>query len=188
MFAIIKTGGKQYKIQAGDILSVERIPAEPKQKVLFNQVLLIADDQETMIGTPYLEKAAVRAEVLENLKDEKVIVFKKKRRKQFRRTRGHRQELTRLLVEQIITDVSVMPEEEARGPEVKPSPAAAPEKPAVAAPPEAEPAAVAKPKPSRRAAKTQAKAEAPKREKPKRGAKSAKKKVTARTPSGKKGA
>jgi large subunit ribosomal protein L21 len=183
MFAIIKTGGKQYKIQAGDVLSVEKIPAEPKQKVLFNQVLLIADDQETMIGTPFLEKAAVRAEVLENIKDDKVIVFKKKRRKQFRRTRGHRQELTRLLVERIIPDVSAQPEEELRGPESKPAPTAAPEKAAEPAPTETQPAVAAATKPAKRAAKPRAKPE-----RPKKAAKSAKKKVTARTPSRKKGA
>jgi large subunit ribosomal protein L21 len=75
MFAIIKTGGKQYRVQPGDILSVERLTAGPKKRVLFDQVLLIADDKETLIGTPLLEKAAVRAEVIEDFKDDKVIVF-----------------------------------------------------------------------------------------------------------------
>ena len=167
MFAIIKTGGKQYKIEAGDVLSVEKLAAQPGQRVLFNQVLLIADDNETQIGTPYLEKAAVRALVLENFKDEKVIVFKKKRRKQYRRTRGHRQELTKLRVDLIAPDVSVLSEEELKGPE---APAAPPEtKPA-----EKKPAAAGAKKPAKKEPKPKAKAEEAKPEKPKKAAKTAK--------------
>jgi large subunit ribosomal protein L21 len=179
MFAIIKTGGKQYKIQTGDILSVEKIPAEPGQRVLFNQVLLIADDNETLIGTPYLEKAAVRAEVLENFKDEKVIVFKKKRRKQFRRTRGHRQELTRLRVDLIVPDVSGVPAEELEVREVKAAPAAAPEKAAEAKPVEEKPATGKK----KTKKETKVKTEEAKPEKPKKAAKTTKEK-----PAKKKGA
>jgi large subunit ribosomal protein L21 len=182
MFAIIKTGGKQYKIQAGDVLSVEKIPAEPGQRVLFNQVLLIADDNETLIGTPYLEKAAVRAEVLENFKDEKVIVFKKKRRKQFRRTRGHRQELTKLRVDLIVLDVSAVPAEELEVREAKAAPAAAPEKAAEVKPVVQKSAAAAK-KPDKKEPKPRAKAEEAKPEKPKKAAKAAKE-----APAGKKGA
>jgi large subunit ribosomal protein L21 len=174
MFAIIKTGGKQYKIEAGDVLSVEKIAAQPGQRVLFNQVLMIADDNETQIGTPYLEKAAVRALVLENFKDEKVIVFKKKRRKQFRRTRGHRQELTKLRVDLIVPDVSALSEEELKGPE---PPAAPPEtKPA-----EKKPAAPAAKKPAKKESKAKAKEAKP--EKPKKAAK-----ITKETPAKKKGA
>ncbi len=173
MFAIIKTGGKQYKIQAGDILSVEKIPAEAGQKVLFNQVLLIADDNETLIGTPYLDKAAVRAEVLENFKDEKVIVFKKKRRKQFRRTRGHRQELTRLRVDLIVPDVSTLPAEELKLAEAKAAAAAAPEKTAAPQPAVEKPAAAAK-KPAKKETKPKVKAEEAKPEKPKKAAKAPK--------------
>jgi large subunit ribosomal protein L21 len=119
MFAIIKTGGKQYKVQEGDILSVEKVPAGASQRVFFNQVLLIADDKETMIGTPLIEKAAVRARLIEDFKDRKVIVFKKKRRKQYRRTRGHRQELARVRIERIIPDVNTYVEEKAVEPEKK---------------------------------------------------------------------
>jgi large subunit ribosomal protein L21 len=122
MFAIIKTGGKQYRVQPGDILSVERLSAGPKTKVLFDQVLLIADDKETLIGTPLLEKAAVRAEVLEDFKDDKIIVFKKKRRKQYRRTRGHRQPLTRVKILNIAADAASLPPEEAAEPEPKVEP------------------------------------------------------------------
>lgn len=104
MFAVIKTGGKQYRVQAGDVLEVEKLKVEPSLKVIFDQVLLIGDEGSTLIGTPFVEKAAVRAEVVETLKDDKVIVFKKKRRKQYRRTRGHRQQLTRVRIEEIIPD------------------------------------------------------------------------------------
>ncbi|MGB7297292.1 MAG: 50S ribosomal protein L21 [Candidatus Aminicenantales bacterium] len=113
MFAIIKTGGKQYRVQEGEVLSVERLPAGPKKTVLFDQVLLIADDNETLIGTPFLEKAVVRAEVVEDFKDDKIIVFKKKRRKQYRRTRGHRQPLTRVKILNIAADAASLPPEQA---------------------------------------------------------------------------
>jgi len=109
MFAIIKTGGKQYRVQEGDILEVEKLATENGQRVTLDRVLLIDDGAETFIGTPFLENAAVRAEVIENFKDKKVIVFKKKRRKQYKRMRGHRQELTRLKIEQIIPDLRALP-------------------------------------------------------------------------------
>ncbi len=122
MFAIIKTGGKQYRVQQGDVLSVERLPAGPKKKILFDQILLIGDEKETLIGTPFLEKAVVRAEVIEDFKDDKVIVFKKKRRKQYRRTRGHRQPLTRVKILNIAADAATLPPEEVAEPELKVEP------------------------------------------------------------------
>ncbi len=112
MFAVIKTGGKQYRVEEGDILPVEKLGVEKGQKIGFDRVLLIDDGEATLIGTPVLEKARVQAEVLENFKDEKVLVFKKKRRKQFRRTRGHRQELTLVKIEKIVSDWSSLSEEE----------------------------------------------------------------------------
>ncbi len=112
MFAVIKTGGKQYRVEEGDVLSVEKLGAEKGQKIGFDRVLLIDDGEATFIGTPVLENARVRAEVLENFKDEKILVFKKKRRKQFRRTRGHRQELTLVRIEKIVSDWGALPEEE----------------------------------------------------------------------------
>src|SRR4030042_244507 len=120
MCAISKTGGKQYKVQVGDVLSVERLPAGAEKTALFDQVLLIGDDKETLIGTPLIEKAAVRAGVIEDFKDEKVIVFKKKRRKQYRRTRGHRQELTRVKILNIVADAALLPPEETFAPEPHP--------------------------------------------------------------------
>lgn len=101
MFAVIKTGGKQYKVQEGDILDIEKIGMEKGKKVIFDQVLLVESDGKTMIGTPYVENAVVSAVIIENFKGDKVLVFKKKRRKQYRRTRGHRQNLTKVKIEKI---------------------------------------------------------------------------------------
>ncbi len=109
MFAVIKTGGKQYKVQEGDVLNVEKLNMEKEKKVIFDKVLLIEDEGKTLIGTPFVENALVRAEVIENFKDKKVLVFKKKRRKQYRRTRGHRQELTRIKIEEIIQGIKAAP-------------------------------------------------------------------------------
>jgi large subunit ribosomal protein L21 len=112
MFAVIKTGGKQYVVKEGDVLHVEKLGIEAGHRILLDQVLLIEDGGMTLIGTPLLEKAVVRAEVARNLKGEKILVFKKKRRKQFRRTRGHRQSLTELRIEKIIADKTAVPAEE----------------------------------------------------------------------------
>lgn len=109
MYAVIQTGGKQYRVKAGDVLSVEKLGVEEGQKVLFEQVLLIEDEDNVQVGQPLLAHAAVEAEVVENFKDEKVLVFKKKRRKQFRRTRGHRQQLTKVRIERVLPDKSVLP-------------------------------------------------------------------------------
>ncbi len=108
MFAVIKTGGKQYKVQEGDVLNVEKLNIEKEKKVTFDKVLLIEDEGKTLIGTPFVENALVRAEVIENFKDKKVLIFKKKRRKQYRRTRGHRQELTRIKIEEIIQGIKAV--------------------------------------------------------------------------------
>jgi large subunit ribosomal protein L21 len=122
MHAVILTGGKQYRVKPGDLLSVEKIGVENGHKFDFGQVLLIEDGENVLIGTPALAGALVRAEVVETYKDEKVLVFKKKRRKQFRRTRGHRQQLTKVRIEGIFPDGSLAPAVEA--PVEKPEPAA----------------------------------------------------------------
>lgn len=101
MFAVIKTGGKQYKVQQGDVLQVEKLGLEKEKTITFDEVLLIEDGKKTLIGTPFVDKAKVHAVIIENFKDDKIIVFKKKRRKQYRRTRGHRQELSRVRIEDI---------------------------------------------------------------------------------------
>lgn len=111
MHAVIQTGGKQYRVREGEVLSVEKLAAAPGEKIGFDQVLLIEDGDDVRIGTPLVENALVRAEVLELYKDEKVLVFKKKRRKQYRRTKGHRQQLTKIRVDRIFPDVREAGEE-----------------------------------------------------------------------------
>ncbi|GAB3126688.1 50S ribosomal protein L21 [Novispirillum itersonii] len=90
MFAVIKTGGKQYKVAQNDIVAVEKLAADVGASVTFDQVLLVGDK----VGAPVVDGAAVTAEVLEQFRDDKVIVFKKKRRQNYRRKNGHRQYLT----------------------------------------------------------------------------------------------
>jgi large subunit ribosomal protein L21 len=107
MFAVIKTGGKQFRVQEGDILDVEKLDLQEGKKITFDNVLLIEDDKNTLIGTPVVEKAQVVGEVVENFKDKKVLVFKKKRRKQYRKTTGHRQMLTRVKIEKILTGMEI---------------------------------------------------------------------------------
>ncbi len=109
MFAVIETGGKQYKVQEGDVLAVEKLNQDEGQKVTFDRVLLIDEEGKTLIGTPHIKNALVKAEIIENFKDKKVIVFKKKRRKQYKKKRGHRQELTRIKIEQIVSELKAVP-------------------------------------------------------------------------------
>ncbi len=103
MFAVIKTGGKQYKVAPGDTLFVEKLPGEAGEIVALDQVLMLGDDKGTTVGTPLVEGATVAAEVLRQDRHAKIIVFKKKRRKNYRRTHGHRQETTVLQVTEILT-------------------------------------------------------------------------------------
>jgi large subunit ribosomal protein L21 len=135
MYAVIKTGGKQYRVKEGDLLEIEKLGAEKGQKINFDQVLLIEDESRVLVGTPVVENAVVRAEVVENYKGDKVLIFKKKRRKQYRRTKGHRQELTKVRIEKIHPDTKLVPEDELRV-EVLPVRTAAPkvETPAKKAP------------------------------------------------------
>jgi large subunit ribosomal protein L21 len=125
MFAVIKTGGKQYVVKEGDVLSIEKLNVEPGQKILFAEVLLVETGEKTLIGMPFVAQAAVVAEVLKNFKDEKVLVFKKKRRKQYRRTRGHRQQLTEIKIAKIHPDTAVVPADELKFETVKPAAAPA---------------------------------------------------------------
>lgn len=102
MFAVLKTGGKQYKVQAGDVLRVELIAAAAGEKVQFNEVLMIGGDKP-VLGAPLVKGAAVQAEVIDDIKADKVITFWKRRRKHSsQRTRGHRQKLTLLRVTDIL--------------------------------------------------------------------------------------
>ena len=102
MYAIVTTGGKQYKVAKGDVIDVERLDAQPGDKVKLD-VLMLSDGTQTVAGTADLGRKKVTCEVLEHLKDEKVLVFKLKKRKRYHRTRGHRQNLTRLQVSNMPT-------------------------------------------------------------------------------------
>ncbi|MBE6365751.1 MAG: 50S ribosomal protein L21 [Lentisphaerae bacterium] len=97
MYAIIQTGSKQYKVAVGDIVEVEKLGLEAGADVTFDQVLAVAgEDGKLNIGTPMVEGAKVSAKVLDNFRAKKIVVFKMKRRKGYRRTQGHRQNLTRV--------------------------------------------------------------------------------------------
>ena len=102
MFAVIKTGGKQYRVAKDDVIKVEKIAGEAGSKVVLDQVLLVGDSEKQTVGAPLVEGAAVEAEVISQKKDDKVIVFKKKRRHNYRRKKGHRQEITVLKVTDIV--------------------------------------------------------------------------------------
>lgn len=97
MYAIIQTGSKQYKVAVGDIIEVEKLGLEAGAEVAFDQVLAVAgDDGKLNIGTPMVESAKVSAKVLDEFRAKKIVAFKMKRRKGYRRTIGHRQTLTRV--------------------------------------------------------------------------------------------
>lgn len=89
--AVIKTGGKQYLVSEGDKLSIERVAADEKGGLVFTEVLMIGDESGVKLGAPAIEGAKVTAELVEDFRDDKVIVFKMKRRKRYRKTQGHRQ-------------------------------------------------------------------------------------------------
>ncbi|WP_170330102.1 50S ribosomal protein L21 [Ruegeria arenilitoris] len=103
MFAVLKTGGKQYKVQAGDVLRVEKLAADAGEKVQFNDVLMLGGDAP-VVGAPFVEGAGVQAEVIEQVKGDKVIKFVKRRRKHSsKRTVGHRQKLTLVKITDILS-------------------------------------------------------------------------------------
>jgi large subunit ribosomal protein L21 len=151
------TGGKQYRVKEGDVLSVEKLNIEPGRKAQFDRVLLIEDGDDIQVGTPVLDNAMVLALVLENFKDEKVLVFKKKRRKQYRRTRGHRQPLTKIRIARITADRTLITAadlaEEKLAPVEKPVRAAKPKAAAPAPAPEKTPAKAKAKAPKKEAAK-----------------------------------
>ena len=103
MFAVIKSGGKQYKVAKEDVIRVEKIDAEEGMTVNLNEVLMVGDENGQTIGAPLVDGAAVSATVLEQMRDRKIIVFKKQRRQNYRRRNGHRQHLTVLRIDDILT-------------------------------------------------------------------------------------
>lgn len=102
MFAVLKTGGKQYRVQSGDVLRIEKLGAAAGETVQFDEILMIGGET-TVIGAPTIEGASVKAEVVEQVKADKVITFVKRRRKHSsKRTRGHRQKLTEVKITEIL--------------------------------------------------------------------------------------
>lgn len=144
MFAVIKTGGKQYRVSADDVIKVEKLSAEAGSEVSFAEVLMIGDGDTATVGTPLVKGASVSGEVVEQTRGDKIRVFKKKRRKGYRRTAGHRQHLTVVKITEILAD----------GKKKKAKKAAKEEAPAV------EEAAAETPAPEAAAADTAAPAEA----------------------------
>tara|TARA_B100001057_G_scaffold363801_1_gene366518 strand:+ start:177 stop:608 length:432 start_codon:yes stop_codon:yes gene_type:complete len=101
-FAIIETGGKQYKVSASKILEIEKLDAKKGETIKFKNVLLLSDDKSTEIGNPSIEGATVEAKLLDNVKDRTVLVFHKRRRKNSRKKNGHRQQHSKIQITKIL--------------------------------------------------------------------------------------
>ena len=101
MYAIIETGGKQYKAVKGEVIDIERLKSLPGAEVVFNNVLLAVQEDTIQIGQPYINNAKITAEVVRDFKAKKVITFKYRRRKSSKTTKGHRQQLTRVKIKEI---------------------------------------------------------------------------------------
>jgi large subunit ribosomal protein L21 len=174
MFAVIRSGGRQYRVAANDVIEIDRISGDVGDQVDFDQVLVLGGEGGTTVGSPVVAGASVAGEVIEHRRGAKVIAFKMRRRKNSRRTRGHRQHYTLVRITDILTDGKKAPKKAA-----KPKPEAKPE-PKVAAEPKAEPRRKpeAKPKTEAKPAKAEvkakpAKAEAKEKKPPKAPAKPA---------------
>lgn len=153
MYAVIRAGGKQYRVSPEDVLDIDRISGEPGDKVEFADVLLLGGgDGEPQIGAPLVSGATVAAELVEHRRGEKIIVFKKKRRQNYRRKKGHRQELTTVRITQILSN-GEKPKKEAKAKPAAEKAAASETKAAPAeagsATPKAEKAPKAKAKPAK---------------------------------------
>ena len=165
MYAVVNTGGKQYKVQQGEILRVEKIPGEIGSPVTFDRVLMFSDGENVNIGQPVLENIAVEGHIVEQGKAKKIIVFKYKRRKRYRRKKGHRQEFTAVQIDSITAKKAKAKEKPEKTEEPKP------EAKKAKAEPKAEKAEVKKAAPKKEAAKkTEAKKVAPKKEETKKAA------------------
>jgi len=103
MYAVITSGGKQYKVRQGDILKVEKIPGDVGSAVTFDKVLMVSDGDAVNIGRPVLDDVAVKGRIVQQDKARKIIVFKYKKRKRYRRTQGHRQQFTAIKIDSIDT-------------------------------------------------------------------------------------
>jgi large subunit ribosomal protein L21 len=209
MFAVVRTGGKQYRVAKDDIIEVEKLDAEAGSTVQLGEVLMVGNEAEQTVGAPLVDGATVAAEVVTQKRGDKILVFKKKRRKHYRRLRGHRQHLTVLRVTDILTGGRKPAKTAAKVPakaEEKPAPKKAEETPAVekpaaakpaakpaaekpaaaAKPAEKKPAAKAKPAAKKPAPKAKPAAKKPAAKKPAAKAKPAAKKPAAKKPAAKK--
>lgn len=101
IYAVVETGSKQYRVAPGDTLEIERVNTEPGQTLTLDRVLLVAGDGKVTVGSPTVPQASVVAQVLEHLRGPKVLTYKMKRRKGYRKTIGHRQSLTRIKINEI---------------------------------------------------------------------------------------
>jgi large subunit ribosomal protein L21 len=101
MYAVIKTGGKQHKVIEGDVVSIEKLPGDKGTEVVFNEVLIVADDQNVKVGKPFVEGASVVGEIIDQNKGPKIHVYHMTRRKGFHKKTGHRQNLTSMKIKKI---------------------------------------------------------------------------------------
>ncbi len=124
MYAVVKTGGKQYRVAKDDKIVVDRMIGEDGDSVVLDQVLMMADGDKVTVGSPVIEGAAVGATVLRQTRGPKIMVFRRKRRKNFRRIRGHRQDLTLLQINEIAPDgkLKAAPKKAAAKSEASPAP------------------------------------------------------------------
>jgi large subunit ribosomal protein L21 len=104
MYALVKTGGKQYRVSKDDTILVERLSAEEGQQIILNDIVMLGDGDKVIIGTPRVDGAGVSATVVRQTRGPKIIIFRRKRRKNHRRTQGHRQDLTLLKINEIAKD------------------------------------------------------------------------------------
>ena len=104
MLAIFKTGGKQYSVKSGQKLKIEKVSGKKGDNLSFDKILAIVDDKENIIGTPLIKGALIKATILNQIRDKKIIVFKKRKRQNYRSTKGHRQYLTLLKIDSIEKD------------------------------------------------------------------------------------
>jgi large subunit ribosomal protein L21 len=104
MYAVVKTGGKQYRVAKDDVLEIERLPGEAGDTVTLGEVLLIGDGAAVTVGAPLVSGASVAAQIVEQIRGPKIVVFKKRRRQNYRRKKGHRQLLSVVKITEILTD------------------------------------------------------------------------------------
>ena len=133
MFAVLKTGGKQYKVAENDVIKVEKLPGASNDTIEFEEILMIGEGAKIQVGSPLVSKAKVCATILEQARADKIIVFKKKRRQNYRRKKGHRQDLTVLRITDILPEGG-SPKKKAAAPKKATESKTAEKKPAAAKP------------------------------------------------------